>query len=281
MKCSICYRQTGRQIDRQNNLHMCLSCSHTFKNIPNEKQERYLEDYFIENHKNWFSYPNYRLFKFIYKEIANHIGNRRLNLLDIGCGKGDFLRYLKETDSNVELYGIDLAQNQCPGIHFISGDIYNTSLKMKFDVVCALGVIEHVDSPHLFVQKIKNFLLPGGLVFIMTIDNESLIFKTARFLKKIGISSAYDRLYDTHHLQFFTKRSLKTLMELNDFETIFAKNHNYPLRAVDLPKTTLLMKKLYLCAVGLIFILSSVFGNGILQTVMYKKGETKSPDCCA
>ena len=134
-------------------------------------------------------------------------------------------------------------------------------------------MIEHIDNPQLFVGKLNNLLKSGGLLFIMTINSNSLIYRIARVLKKVGMRVAYDRLYSIHHLQHFTNQSLKTLLEMNNFEVLVHKNHNYPLKAVDVPESNFLIQKMYKFFVLLSFLASAPFGMGIHQTIVCRKAD--------
>jgi 2-polyprenyl-3-methyl-5-hydroxy-6-metoxy-1,4-benzoquinol methylase len=195
-----------------------------------------------------------------------------LRILDVGCGKGDLLHYLKERRANVDLWGIDLTSNEeSPGITIVQGDFFEGTMTNLFDVICGLAVIEHVDRPTLFAKKLAENVTPGGLVILMTVNNDSLIYRCARVLHAMGVSRPYNRLYSVHHLQHFTNQSLKVLMELNGFKVEQQFNHNYDPRAVDVPKPNRIMEVLYGAAIRLLFPISDVTGSGILQTIACRR----------
>ena len=255
-------------------LYRCGSCGHVFKDLKKDEQEKYPDRYFSEEHKNWFNNPDYPLFEFIHNGILSLKGKGPLRVLDAGCGKGDFLRYLRSENPALELYGIDLADNSHPGITFFSGDIMENDLGMKFDVITNLAVIEHLDAPSLFVKKMKGLLAPGGVLFTVTDNDDGMVYAIARILNKIGINAPYGRLYATHHLQCFSNRSLKLLMEANGLKTLIHKRHNHPVAAVDYPKSNFIMHLLYAAAVRLVFLSSTLFDGGILQVIVCRdKGE--------
>lgn len=271
VECPIC-RNSSKTILKESrlSLYRCNSCLHTFTVIPKEK-EKYNDDYFLKTHKNWFNNPNYRLFDFIYKKLLKLLSNEQIQLLDVGCGKGDFLKYIAAKNSTAKLFGIDLIYNQHPRIHFIKGDFLKEKIETKFNVICNLAVIEHVDNPHLFVQKLNNLLQFGRFLFITTINSNSLIYRIAGLLNKVGIHTAHDRLYSFHHLQHYTNQSLKTLMQMDGFDVLLQKNHNYPMEAVDVPESNFLIEKMYKLLVWLIFLLSVPFKWGMLQTIVCRK----------
>lgn len=273
--CPVCHgSDKAILVEGRLNIYSCGSCRHTFTDLAETRREVYDEDYFLKTHKVWFNNPNYGLFDFIYKKILKLSRQKRLRLLDVGCGKGDFLKYIACKQLNAELFGVDLIANQYPGVQFIKGDIYdleNPGPGAKFDVISSLAVIEHVGNPNLFIQRLNNLLETGGLLFIMTVNNNSLIYRLARLLNKAGIRVAHDRLYSFHHLQHYTNQSLKRLMETNGFSVLLNINHNYPMKAVDVPEGSFLVMKMYKFCVRLIFLLSVPFRCGIYQTMICKK----------
>lgn len=275
LRCPICLDDKKIvSMEKHLNLYKCNCCLHTFTVVSKEKQEVYDEDYFLKTHKAWFSNPNYGLFEFICKKIKQFLAGKEILLLDAGCGKGDLLRYILMRQPSAGLYGIDLVKNEHPGIHFIEGSIYDLraeDFKSKFNVVCGLEVIEHLDDPQLFTRKLSSLMENGAILVISTRNNNSLMYRIARVLNKLGLRTAHDRLYSIHHLQHYTNQSLQKLLRMNGFEVLISRNHNYPLRAVDVPEASAIVQKAYKLIVALIFMLSSLFGAGITQTVICRK----------
>lgn len=272
VKCPVCGRSGPVRLDDAALcLYRCSACRHAFKDIPRDRQERYQDAYFTEAHRNWFSVPDRRLFGTILRAVGREIPGRRLKLLDVGCGRGDFLRYLQASALRADLFGLDLVENSAPGIGFIRGDIMKDALPDTYDVITALAVIEHVDEPGLFVRKIADALSPDGVAFIMTDNDGGLMYRLAGILKRAGMRAAFDQLYQLHHLQCFSKTSLRSLLERSGLEVIRLSDHNYPLQAVDLPRASRAMQAVYRAAVAGIFLASGIAGGGILQTAVCRK----------
>lgn len=97
-------------------------------------------------------------------------------ILDIGCGLGYFTYALVRDGYNAK--GIDIAQEAISnarssyGDNFICGDFFSHNPEIKYDVVCMLELIEHVDNPHAYISHAKSLLKPGGKL-IMTTPNRS------------------------------------------------------------------------------------------------------------
>ena len=270
--CPICHDSSKTTLEESRlNLYRCASCLHTFTVIPREEQEVYDSDYFLKTHKNWFDNPNYRLFDSIYARLLKLLGNERFRLLDVGCGKGDFLKYIAAKSSITELFGIDLTYNRHPRIRFIQGDFLQERIETEFDAICSFVVIEHIDNPTLFAQKLNACLRPGGVLLIVTNNSNSLLYRIARLLNKVGIHIAHDRLYSAHHLQHYTNQSLRELMAMNGFRLLSQENHNCPMKAVDVPESNPLVERICKLMVWAIFLLSMPFGCGQFQTVVCRR----------
>lgn len=252
-------------------IYRCVSCDHAFGLMPDARKEKYDEDYFLKTHKNYFENPDIKMFDLIYSEVLRFLGNGDMKLLDAGCGRGAFLRYVKSRRSDARLSGVDLIDNEGPAINFVKGDALTADLGSGFDVVCSLAVIEHIEKPAIFVGRLKDALKAGGVMAVMTIDENSFIFRLARFLNRLGVSRPYRRLYDTHNLQYFTVRSLKKLMISSDLEMLAHKKHNYSLKAVDVPADNAFAAAAYTLATGALFALSAPFKGQILQTIVCRK----------
>jgi 2-polyprenyl-3-methyl-5-hydroxy-6-metoxy-1,4-benzoquinol methylase len=77
--------------------------------------------------------------------IAGDFSGKKV--LDFGCGKGDFLGFMKEKDIFAEYCGIDinenlikLAQKNHPEAEFIAVDIDENEFNREFDIVFICGV---------------------------------------------------------------------------------------------------------------------------------------------
>ncbi|KKR79555.1 MAG: Methionine biosynthesis protein MetW-like protein [Candidatus Nomurabacteria bacterium GW2011_GWA2_40_9] len=269
--CTICLTNTHLALkDQSSKMYHCNNCDHSFNVVSGDWRLQYSEDYYTKKHTNWFNNPNYWLFEFIHTNIERFSRKEKeIKLADIGCGKGDLLKYLKEKKSNLKLYGMDLSQNYDSDINFIKGDFLKDNIDMQFDVVSSLAAIEHVDNITLFAKKLNRLLKPGGLLIVMTDNTKSIIHKIAEILKHVGWKTPFYSLYEPAHLNHFSNHSLKNLLENQGFEIIIQRNHNYPLKAVDLPTNNLILKNFYLFAMWIFFSLPRKFG--ILQTIICRK----------
>jgi len=107
---------------------------------------------------------------FRFKEVMKHLPVRA-DLLDCGCGRGEFLKYAENRIKRG--YGID-SRPFDPGSRgrftFIKGNL-NGKIEMAdgcVDVVTAMAIIEHLDSPDIFLREVKRILRPGGTCIFTT-----------------------------------------------------------------------------------------------------------------
>ncbi len=272
-KCPVCYGVDTHLKNKKMSLHLCRTCRHTFTVIDRKEEEKYEEDYYLKAHKNWFANPDYELFETVFDTSTQFLGDKKVKLADVGCGQGAFLKHLLQKYKSLEpeLSGIDIIENSHPGIKFESGDFLEMEFEEGYNIITSFMVIEHVIDPHVFIKKMVESLAPAGVIVVNTINNGSLIYRVARFLNNLGFPTSHDRLYDHHHLQHYTNKSLKTLLEMEGVDVVKIKNHNYKLKAVDIPKGNSLIMGIYKLMVAAMFIISKPLNLGHHQTLYCKK----------
>lgn len=115
-------------------------------------------------------YPS-QLCKHLFDRFNMKKGQR---LVEIGCGRGDFLYSFKELGLIVN--GVDREQcssNFIKDIDVKYADIEKGSIPFgdeTFDIVFSKSVIEHMHDPTNFLYEIYRILKTGGIVIIMTPD---------------------------------------------------------------------------------------------------------------
>ena len=125
-------------------------------------------------------------------------------VLDVGCGNGDFLKYLRAKEPGLSLTGIDLCPNPpVAGIEFIRDNFLTCAFPGTFDVVTSLETIEHVADVQHFTRRLLELSKVGGLVIVNTINEQSVLYEVARGLKRAGYAAPFERLYSKHHLNHF------------------------------------------------------------------------------
>jgi SAM-dependent methyltransferase len=245
-------------------IYRCKCCTHAFSDPGSmPRQESYDPDYYNETHRRWFEHPNTALFKRITAVIPTGA-----SVIDIGCGRGDFLRHVHRNRPDVQLTGIDYSPNQDEIIRFLQGDAFELDIRDRFDVVVSLNVIEHVSDCVAFADRLRELTKPGGTIAIMTVNESSILYGMARIGRLFGVPLAFDRLYSRHHLHHFTCASLLRLLESRGLKLSQHILHNSPVKAVDLPVQSRMADAVLRIMVGGVSGAGYVLSKGYLQTVI-------------
>lgn len=141
------------------------------------------------------------------------------NLLDIGCGTGDFLeiasRNFKVEGLEISFWAANIASKR--GFKVEQCYIKDLSTVNQYDIITLWGVIEHFERPRIEIEHIYKLIKPGGLLFIWTPDISSWI---AKIMKKKWWN------FQGQHIQLFTKESLNYLLVKQNFGLV--ENRIYP-----------------------------------------------------
>ena len=141
--------------------------------------------------------------------LINSFKTEQKNLLDVGCGTGDFLFNCKNNGWNVvgvepnqnakSLAESKLTVNSISKIYTNLSDINSE----KFDVITLWHVLEHVTNLEVYILNLKQLLKPNG-VLVIAVPN----FKSydANYYKQFWAAFDVPR-----HLWHFSKKSIQLL----------------------------------------------------------------------
>ncbi len=94
-------------------------------------------------------------------------------ILDVGCGSGHTMEYFSALWLQTKMCGLDLsetaiefAKKRVPKGHFIADSLENVALRDRFEVITAMGVLEHFSEPARALVKIRELLSPNGIVYV-------------------------------------------------------------------------------------------------------------------
>jgi SAM-dependent methyltransferase len=108
------------------------------------------------------------------KLISKNIKIKGKDLLEVGCGTGHHMQYLKKkyicfgTDINKEI--LDLAKKKHKNVKFKKADMINMKLSKKFDVIIsmfsAIGYVKTLSNLKKTIMNFSKHLNVGGVVII-------------------------------------------------------------------------------------------------------------------
>lgn len=135
--------------------------------------------------------------------LRAHIpSDRLLKALDVGCGSGAAMEFLKS--KGFEVCGVDMSEDALAfcrqkNLDVVHGFADRIPYDDKtFDIVLALDVLEHLDRPQDAIREIERILKPGGL-FIASVPAHQSLW------------SYHDELL--HHRMRYNKTSFKNLFD--------------------------------------------------------------------
>ena len=121
--------------------------------------------------------PSFR-FEFVLEKLRNYFGDKKLSVLDVGCGTGLLSRLLMDLKHDVT--AVDIDKNLFPEIKKNCKNKVNVHSSLdevsgQFDAIACLQTLEHDSNPpDIMVKKMKKLLKPGGLLIITTPIEECL-----------------------------------------------------------------------------------------------------------
>ncbi len=203
-------------------LYKCNECGVTFSG-------RYREDFdpafiYEKFYKNetagrfGFGIENIvKLFRFFRAFKIFTVSPRAKSILDIGSGRGFTLYYLKKYYKYSRTAGTQISRNAFEfsrdklGLEIYDKDLLEIPLdNAGFDVITIWHVLEHVNNPERYIEKIYGLLDDRGKL-IIEVPNYNSWTRV--------IAAKYWLSYDTkHHLFFFTKEALSALLIKYGFE---------------------------------------------------------------
>jgi len=147
--------------------------------------------------------------------IPDNGGPRHRTLLDLGCWVGFLLSEAAERGWDaigVEPSAFASAYARDLGLDVRTGELLTTPLPLAhFDAIVMGDVIEHLPRPAEALERMAKLLRPGGIAWMALPDAGSLVAR--------GMRARWWSVIPTH-VQFFTRRSMRTLLERHDWTVL-------------------------------------------------------------
>ncbi len=152
--------------------------------------------------KEWYYLP----WKWEHLNSLNYIEDG-FKLLEVGCGRGDYLRELKK-HRKVEVTGLELNHlalegNEDLDIRLESIQEHASLFPDSYDFVCSYQVLEHLSFVEEIISAMTTCLKPGGQLLISVPNNDGFIGKNAHPGSFLNMPP--------HHMGLWGENSLKSL----------------------------------------------------------------------
>jgi SAM-dependent methyltransferase len=196
----------------------CKSIKFSFKR--SKLKERVIQQgyYSPEENENIFNKWFARGPRYLFCAVNNKYKLTQKILCDIGCAYGTNLFFCKPGS-----YGVEIDEHRAKFAKSIGLKVYQLDVEQddisalpKVEAIWCSAVLEHVNCPHILLEKLRDLLFPRGLIalYVPTVPPIGLF----KYVPKIGkYLSAYS---DENHLNAFVPSTLKFTCEQAGFETI-------------------------------------------------------------
>jgi 2-polyprenyl-3-methyl-5-hydroxy-6-metoxy-1,4-benzoquinol methylase len=232
--CTVCQSASARAAFEANGypLSRCSRCDHLFVQHefdPSVLERAYDESYYVskagstsDGYDDYLRDAERRMagFRERLRQIERHTRTRG-RLLDYGCAVGLFVKVAAE--SGWEAIGYERSewavQYGRGNLHVDivlanGGDV--PEFEKRFDVVTMWDVLEHLEHPRTAIASVAKWLKPGGLLALNTVNSSSLGARLA--------GDHWRHVAPPHHLQYFSRGSLKRLLADAGFHVLALQN---------------------------------------------------------
>ena len=149
-----------------------------------------------------------------FKNFVNKYSLKNKRVVEIGCGKGEFLSLMREAET--EAFGIEygdesVAACRAEGLSVLKFYIENeTDIigRAPFDCFFIMNFFEHLPDPNTTLKVLYNNLTDDGLGLI-EVPNFDMILENSLFSEFIN-----------DHLFYFTRETLESTLTRNGFEIV-------------------------------------------------------------
>jgi SAM-dependent methyltransferase len=168
----------------------------------------------------YYNEKEYKYFTASRRDILPLLPEQAEKVLEIGCGHGDTLLWLKTIRNCKKLAGVELFPEAAAKARerldvVVEGNVEALELPFEpneFDLVLCLDVLEHLADPWAVVKRLTALLKPGGslIASIPNVKHHSVVLP-------LLLRGRWDYLpagvLDKTHLRYFTKATAIELLE--------------------------------------------------------------------
>lgn len=158
------------------------------------------------------------LYEKYYKVFKNY-SSKNSNLIDIGCGDGNFIEYLNKK-KYFKLHATELASSEKNKLrkllkeNFFDKNIEDINFKgRKFEVITLWGVLEHLTNIDKTFKHITQLMSKKSILFFLIPNINSYAFQL--------LKEKTPTLVPRDHLNFFSFKSINLLTKRNNLKILY------------------------------------------------------------
>lgn len=218
--CPICnsakYKKIRIQILDNNSYDyfICKKCSFVFQK---SKYNRiHYTNLFCQIPINYKEHSKNRA-KYIFDFIKEYSYSEPINILDVGCGRGGVMYYLKKYLPYANIKGCSVDLGEAPihkHLNIINNYFEDITYVHEFNIIILSHSLEHFIDLRFVMQKLHSILNEDGIIYI-----EVPSYNYAKIRTK--------EIFTPEHLSYFTKHSLKNLLLSEKFKIFKIKESKY------------------------------------------------------
>jgi 2-polyprenyl-3-methyl-5-hydroxy-6-metoxy-1,4-benzoquinol methylase len=194
--CPVCEDSKNRQLFVKWGFKIveCSTCSHIF--VKNQIRPEKLKDLYSSSDidkqaqvrkkgdSELSKYWTMLYGKYLQLLTVKHSQKKKINLLDVGAGGGEFIEMCKDIPYPFELFAMEFSDYSKKHLASIVGEnrLYRKSISEvdfgdnKFDIITLWGVLEHISNPYKELLKCSKILTKTGNILILVPNIRSRAF---------------------------------------------------------------------------------------------------------
>jgi trans-aconitate methyltransferase len=185
-------------------------------------RERQARAFPLDLEKTSYSYverPNPAIQSLFVKHVTSKRGDARI--LDVGCGCGVNARALRERSPGARVVGIEPNARAVERARQSCDEVFHGTLEQwartakdaaPFDALLLSDVLEHVADPIAFVRGVAAVPSLRDALWVVSVPNYAVWYNRLRTL--FGMQDyAWSGLWDRTHLRFYTRRTVRQVLE--------------------------------------------------------------------
>lgn len=231
MKCVLCELTDTLEIIREKLRHgierkvfRCTSCGLVFL----DHQEKNLQEFYLKEYRKLYSpvigkevgaeetFAMYLPFSQNRLAPIRHLLHPSMRVLEIGSSAGQFLYALRPYAQ--ECMGVEFDEvfakftQEKLGLKTYTTPLEQTDLQPEsFDLICALEVFEHIEEPLKFLETMRRYLKPGGIIYFEVPNHDDSL------LSVFDVPDYRDFYYREPHLFYYSPATLKQMLAKGGF----------------------------------------------------------------